>query len=239
MKVDILAIGAHPDDIELSCAGTLLAEIAKGRTVGLLDLTQGELGTRGSAELRLKEAEEARRLMGAKFRINLGMADGFFRNTEENLKKVIQVIRMAQPSVVLANALTDRHIDHGRGAKLAADACFLSGLRKIETFDADGKIQEPWRPKAVYHYIQDYTLTPDFVVNITDYIDHKFELIKAFRSQFFDGNSPEPQTPISGEDFFSFLRGRFKTYGRPANYAYAEGYNVARTIGVSDIMSLD
>ncbi|MEM9992190.1 MAG: PIG-L family deacetylase, partial [Bacteroidota bacterium] len=146
MKVDILAIAAHPDDIELACSGTLLGQIARGNTVGLLDLTQGELGTRGSAPLRLQEAEAARALMGAKFRINLGLKDGFFRNTEENLKKVIRVIRMAQPDIVLANSLEDRHIDHSRGAKLAADACFLSGLVKVETFDEEGKQQERWRP---------------------------------------------------------------------------------------------
>lgn len=238
MKVDILAIAAHPDDVELACSGTLLGQIERGKTVGLLDLTQGELGTRGSAELRLKEAEAARVLMGAKFRINLGLKDGFFRNTEENLKKVIRVIRMAQPEIVLANAIEDRHIDHGRGAKLAADACFLSGLMKIETFDDDGRLQARWRPKAVYHYIQDYNLTPDFVVDVSPYMDKKFELIKAFGSQFYDGNSPEPSTPIAGEDFFSFLNSKFKTYGRPANFTYAEGFNVARTIGVKDIMTL-
>lgn len=239
MKVDILAMGAHPDDIELACSGTLLAQIAKGRTVGLLDLTQGELGTRGSAKLRLEEAEKSRQMMGAAFRINLGMADGFFSYNEESLKKIIRVIRMAQPSIVLTNSLTDRHIDHGKAAKLTADACFLSGLQKIETFDDDGKLQERWRPKAVYHYIQDYNLKPDFVVDISEHMEQKFDLIRAFGSQFFDGNSPEPETPLTGQDFFSFLRGKFKTYGRPANYGYAEGYNVARTMGVSDIMDLD
>lgn len=238
MKIDILAIGVHPDDIELSCSGTLLRHIAQGKKVGLLDLTQGELGTRGSAPLRLQEAENARQLMGAEFRINLGMADGFFELTKANKLKIISVIRAYQPTIVLGNSIHDRHIDHGRAAKLIQDACFLSGLQKIETFDETGQAQDRWRPKALYHYIQDYYLTPDFVVDISEHIDQKIELIQAFRSQFHDPNSKELETPLTGSDFFAFIKGRAKDIGRPVGFAYAEGFKANRTIGVKDLLDL-
>ncbi len=237
IKLDILAIGVHPDDVELSCAGTLLKHIEMGKTVGILDLTRGELGTRGSAELRDKEAAAAAKLMGAAVRVNVRMADGFFQHNEENLLKIIRVLREYRPEIVLANALTDRHPDHGRAAKLTADACFLAGLRKIETHQR-GEFQEKWRPKVVYHYIQDYNLKPDFIVDITPYIDKKIELIKAFSSQFYDPNSKEPQTPISGSDFFDFIKGRAKNFGRPGGVAYAEGFNVARVPVVEDLFEL-
>ena len=232
-KVDILAIGAHPDDVELSCSGTLLKHIANGKTVALVDLTQGELGTRGSAPLRLQEAEASRMLMGAVDRINLDLGDGFFNQKKENLLAVIRAIRLFQPEVILANALDDRHPDHGRGATLVSRAAFLSGLRKIETDDLPA-----WRPKAVYHYIQDEHRHPDFVVDISDYLEGKMDLIKCFSSQFFDPNSTEPASPISGADFFDYIKSKGKLFGRPIGAEYAEGFNVSRPIGVEDMMSL-
>ena len=240
MKVDILAIGVHPDDIELACSGTLLSHIAQGKTVGLLDLTMGELGTRGSGPLRLKEAATAAKMMGASFRENLQMSDGFFQYSQTNLLKIIKVIRAAQPEIILANSLQDRHPDHGRASKLVADACFYSGLVKVETRGKDNTIQPRWRPKALYHYIQDRNLEPDFVVDISEYIDKKEELILAFRSQFFDPSyeSEELQTPISGKDFLLFLRAKARTYGRAAGFEYAEGFNIDRTIGVRDLFQL-
>ena len=193
-RVDILAIGVHPDDVELSCSGTLLKHIEMGKKVGLLDLTAGELGTRGSAEIRLREAEKARQLMGAAFRINLHMADGFVEHSRENVLKIIEVIRASQPEVVLANAKSDRHPDHGKAAKLASDACFLSGLVKIET-RSDGQVQDRWRPKAVYHYIQDHDLEPGFVVDISAHFEAKMRCIMAFQSQFYNPESDEPDSP--------------------------------------------
>lgn len=240
MKVDILAIGVHPDDIELSCSGTLLKHIAQGKTVGLLDLTAGELGTRGSGPLRLIEAAESAKKMGASFRKNLGMADGFFEYSKENILKIIPIIRESQPQIILANALSDRHPDHGRAAKLVADACFYSGLMKIETFDSQGKTQERWRPKALYHYIQDRTREPDFVVDITAHLERKFELILAFKSQFFisDQEDKELSTPISGKDFMDYMRAVGRVYGRKAGMEYAEAFNVDRTMGVNDLFDL-
>lgn len=242
MKIDILAIGVHPDDVELSCSGTLLRHLASGKTVGLLDLTRGELGTRGTAEIRDQEAADAARLMGASFRKNLGMADGLFQYTPDNLKKIIQVIRTHQPDIVLANALNDRHPDHGRAAKLTADACYYAGLVKIETEDENGDKQDRWRPKAVYHYIQDYNLEPDFVVDISDFIEKKMELIRAFKSQFYVPEakeySKELSSPISSKAFMDFLKAKASTYGRPAGFDFAEGFNVARTPGVKNLFDL-
>jgi len=242
MKVDILAIGVHPDDVELSCAGTLLSHIDQGKTVGLLDLTRGELGSRGSAEIRDEEAATSAKMMGAKFRKNLRMADGFFEYTKENMLDIIRVIRESQPEIILINAPTDRHPDHGRAAKLCADACFYSGLIKIETLDAFGNLQDKWRPKAVYHYIQDRSLKPDFIVDIGPYIDRKEELILAFKSQFYvpdaEEYSEEVQTPISGKSFLAHLRGRAASAGRDAGFDYAEGYVAARTIGVKSLFDL-
>lgn len=238
MKLDILAIGVHPDDIELSCSGTLLRHISAGYQVGLLDLTQGELGTRGSASLRLQEAEEARKRMGAMVRENLGMADGFFQHSEENLRKIIQVLRRYRPNIVLANALSDRHPDHGRAAKLIADACFYSGLRRIETYEKDGGLQEPWRPRAVYHYIQDHHRRPDFVVDISDFMEQKMETVFAFKSQFYDPDSPEPASPISSKEFIDFLYARARNFGRPAGFEFAEGFEVTRRFGLKDLHHL-
>lgn len=239
MQTDILAIGVHPDDIELSCSGTLLRHIANGYSVALLDLTHGELGTRGTPALRLQEAEKARALMGAIARDNAGMADGFFQHSEENIRRIIPFIRKFQPRIVIANALGDRHPDHGRAAKLVSDACFFSGLRRIETKDDSGNLQGPWRPGAIYHAIQDYHRTPDFVVDITNYMEQKMELVLAFRSQFYDPDSPEPESPISGKDFLEFLYARAREMGRPAGYDYAEGFQVSRLTGVRNLFDLD
>ncbi len=239
MKLDILAIGVHPDDIELSCSGTLLHHIALGHKVGLLDLTRGELGSRGTAETRDEEAADSARIMGALVRENLRMADGFFTHNEENMRSIAQVIRKYQPEIILANALSDRHPDHGRAAKLVNDACFISGLLKVETTDGDGKPQKHWRPKALYHYIQDHNLEPDFVVDISPYIDKKEELILAFKTQFYTPGQTGPKTPISGKDFFEFLRAKARTYGRHAGYDYGEGFNVSRIPGVRDLFDLN
>ena len=238
MKVDILAIGVHPDDVELGCSGTLLKHIAMGKSVGIVDLTQGELGTRGSAELRMEEAEAARKLMGAVVRENLEMADGFFQHTKENVLKISKALRTYRPEIVLANAITDRHPDHGRASKLISDACFYSGLARIEQSDSKGNKLGPWRPKVVYHYIQDRNLKADFVVDISEYMDQKMECILAFKSQFFNGDSNGPSTPISGKAFMDFMRSKNQTYGRDIGAEYAEGFTVERNIGVNNLFDL-
>lgn len=237
MKLDILAFAAHPDDVELAASGTLLAHIAQGKTAGIVDLTRGELGTRGSAEIRDKEAEASSKILGIHARENLRMRDGFFVKDEEHLLKVITAIRKYQPEIVLCNAEFDRHVDHGRGGDLLHEACFLSGLKKIET-TIDGKPQEAWRPKATYHYIQDYYTDPDIVVDITPYFDKKMESIMAFSSQFYDPNSKEPQTAISSKEFVEFIKARAMQFGRLINKEYGEGFTVKRPIGTSDLTAL-
>ena len=243
MKLDILAIAAHPDDVELCCSGVVLKHIEAGYKVGIIDLTEGELGTRGSAKLRLEEAAVAAGMMKVDVRENLGFADGFFVNDKKHQLALIQKIRQYQPEIVLANAIHDRHIDHGRGSKLISDACFLSGLVKIETA-IDGKNQDRWRPKAVYHMIQDYYIKPDIVVDITKYQEKKFELILAYKSQFFnpeyqEEGEEELQTPISNKDFLNFLKGRAREIGRPVGYTFAEGFTVERPIGVKNLFDLE
>ncbi|MFK7809072.1 MAG: bacillithiol biosynthesis deacetylase BshB1 [Saprospiraceae bacterium] len=238
MKLDILAIGVHPDDVELSCSGTLLRHIAAGKKVGLLDLTRGELGTRGTAEIRDQEAANSAKKMGALVRDNLKMADGFFQNDKEHQLQIIQILRKYQPEIVLANALDDRHPDHGRAAKLTHDACFLSGLIKIPTYDEDGNLQDRWRPKVVYHYIQDYDLKPDFIVDITDFMDQKLELVQTFESQFYNPKSKEPESPISSKAFLDALIGKNRGFGRPAGVEFAEGFNVVRPMLVDDLFDL-
>lgn len=237
MNVDILAIGAHPDDIEISASGTILKHIDQGKTVAIVDLTQGELGTRGTIETRYEEAAKAGKILGISDRVNLKMADGFFEHNQENLIKIIEQVRKYRPRIILANSVTDRHPDHGKAAKLIADACFLSGLRKIET-TLDGTIQEAYRPAAVYHYIQDRYIEPDFVVDISEYIDRKFESILAYSTQFYNPDSNEPNTPISGKEFLDFLKGRNAEFGRQIGVAYAEGFTVERLIGVEDLLTL-
>ena len=232
MKLDILAIGAHPDDVEIGCAGTIISHVHSGYKVGIVDLTMGELGTRGSAELRLEEAENARKIMGASMRVNLGMRDGFFGNTEENQKKIIDVIREFQPDIVLANALADRHPDHGRGARLVADACFLSGLSKVVT-DHDA-----WRPKALYHYIQAYHFKPSIIVDISGHFETKMKAIRAYGSQFYDPNSNEPQTFISDQSFFDLIAARAVEFGKILQIKYGEGFISERLIGTPDLTQL-
>lgn len=239
MKVDILAIGAHPDDVELGCSGTLLRHLAMGYSVGLLDLTLGELGTRGNALIRTEEANASAEKMGAKFRRQLALKDGFFDENETALRSVISEIRRCQPTLILANAIRDRHPDHGRGSDLVRRAAFLSGLSKIETSNNKGEKQLPWRPKSLYYYIQDEWIEPDFVVDITDFFDQKMDLVKTFRTQFFDPESTEKNTPISNPDFLPFLEGRARNMGRPAGYRYAEGFVTDRYPGVSDMLLLD
>jgi N-acetylglucosamine malate deacetylase 1 len=238
IKLDILAIGVHPDDVELSCSGTLLRQMSLGNTVGLLDLTLGELGTRGSAAIRTQEAMAAAKIMGATVREQLDLEDGFFIQNRDNLLKIIRIIRKYRPEIILANALEDRHPDHGRAAKLTAEACFLSGLVKIQTYDTDGIQQDAWRPKAVYHYIQDRSLKPDFAIDISDFVEKKFETIMAYKSQFFNPDNTEPTTPISSQAFLDAIRGKDSVYGRYIGVAYAEGYNVDRTVGVKNLFDL-
>ena len=237
LKLDILAIGVHPDDVELGCSGTILKHIAQGKKVGILDLTQGELGSRGSAELRLVEATNSAKILGVSVRENLRYADGFFTNDKEHQLGIIKIIRKYQPEIVLANAISDRHPDHGRASQLISEACFYSGLLKIET-ELEGEKQNHWRPKAVYHYIQDRYLKPDFVVDVTPFLAKKMEAILAFSSQFYNSNSSEPKTPISGEDFLNSVKARMIGLGRDIGVDYAEGYTVERVVGVEDLTEL-
>ena len=236
-KYDILAFGAHPDDVELSASGTLCSYISQGKKVAIVDLTQGELGSRGTIETRYQEASDAAEIMGVNYRHNLKMDDGFLENTKENLLKIVEQIRLLQPEIVFANATEDRHPDHGKGSKLVSEACFLAGLSKIET-SYNGIPQEAYRPKAVYHYIQDRYIKPDFVVDVTDFYTQKMKSILAYKTQFFNPNQVGPKTPISGQDFLDFLSGRMAEMGRPIGVRYAEGFTVERTIGVTDIFAL-
>jgi len=237
MKLDILAFGAHPDDVELGCGATIAKEIRLGKTVGIVDLTRGELGTRGTAEIRDEEAAAAAKILGVEVRENLRFADGFFVNDKEHQLEVIKMIRKYKPEIVICNSIDDRHIDHGKGSKLVSDACFLSGLKKIET-SLDGKNQDAWRPKYVYHYIQWKNIEPDFVVNVTGYIDVKIEAIKAYSSQFFDPNSKEPETSITSKNFFDSLDYRAKDLGRLIGVEHAEGFTVERLLGVNELGNL-
>ena len=237
MKLDILAIGAHPDDVELGCGATLAKEIAAGKKVGILDLTRGELGTRGTPEIRDQEAKAAAEILGAVVRENIAIPDGFFTNSKENQLKIIEVLRKYQPDIVLCNAVDDRHIDHGKGSKLASDACFLSGLRRIETTH-NGEAQEAWRPKLVYHYIQWKNLEPDFVVDVSDFIKKKEEAVFAYTSQFFDPNSDDPSTPISSSNFKESISYRARDLGRLIGVEYAEGFTVERYVAVDSLYDL-
>ncbi len=233
MKLDILAFGVHPDDVELGCSGTLMAAIADGKKVGIIDLTRGELGTRGTADTRKAEAARAAEIMGVSIRENLEMADGFFQNDETNQRKVITAIRKYQPDIILANAPEDRHPDHGRSAKLVADAAFLAGLRKIETVVND--ISQPiWRASYVFHYIQDRFIQPSFVIDITDYMDRKIESVLAYSTQFFhpDSQTQEPQTYISSPQFLETVKARALMLGKRIGVGYAEGYITEKIIGL-------
>lgn len=237
MKIDILAIGAHPDDIELGAGATIAKEIANGKTVGIIDLTRGELGTRGTAETRDKEAENAKNILGASFRVNMGFADGFFINDKEHQLKLIQMIRKYQPEIVLCNAINDRHIDHIKGSDLVSDACFLSGLRKIET-TSEGKNQDAWRPKHVYHYIQWKNIEPDFVVDVSGFIDKKVASVLAYKTQFFTKGSNEPITPISTTNFKDSIIYRAQDLGRLIGTEHAEGFTVERYVAIQSLYDL-
>ncbi len=237
MKLDILAFGVHPDDVELGCAGTLLAAIAEGKKVGIVDLTRGELGTRGTAEIRTVEATNAGAILGISARENLDMADGFFENNEENKKKVIAAIRKYQPEIILANAFEDRHPDHGRSARLVADAVFLAGLRKIETHD-NGILQPVWKPSYVFHYIQDRYIEPDFVVDISSHLEKKMEAIQAYGTQFFNPDLNEPQTYISSSSFLDGIKARALMFGKRIGVEYAEGFCTEKTLGIKSFDAL-
>jgi bacillithiol biosynthesis deacetylase BshB1 len=237
MKLDILAFGAHPDDVELGCAGTILKEVALGKKVGIVDLTRGELGTRGSAEIRDKEASAAAAILGVSVRENLGFRDGFFVNDEAHQLEIIKMIRKYQPEILLCNAVDDRHIDHPKGSQLVSDACFLSGLMRIPT-SLDGEEQKAWRPKVVYHYMQWKNLVPDFVVDITGYVEQKTAAILAYSSQFYDPNSKEPESPISSKNFLESLNYRSRDLGRLTGLEHAEGFTVERYLAVNSLSDL-
>lgn len=237
-KVDILAVGAHPDDIELSAGGTVIKSIQQGKKVAVVDLTQGELGSRGTIETRYEEADNAAKIMGVSFRENLKLADGFFKDDKDSLLKLVIAIRKYQPEIVLGNAITDRHPDHGRGSDFISRACFLSGLVKIET-EFDGTLQEKWRPRVVYHYIQDRYIKPDFIVDVSEVKDQKFKAILAYKTQFYQKEGVEgPDTPISGKGFLTSLEARLVQFGRDIGVECGEGFTSERTIGTDDISTL-
>jgi len=237
MKVDILAFGAHPDDVELACSGTVLAHVSKGYKVGIVDLSAGELGTRGSTELRLVEANNSAKILGVEKRVNLGLSDGFFEINEESMLKVAEQIRYFRPEIILCNSVSDRHPDHSRGGDLVSRANFISGLRKVET-RFENENQDAWRAKVIYRYIQDRWIEPDIVVDISEHWEDKLKSIKAFSSQFYDPDSKEPESPISTKGFFDFLDGRARQFGRVIQKEFGEGFNVERSPGTSDLMGL-
>lgn len=238
MKLDILAFAAHPDDTELSCAGTLASHVAQGKKVGVVDLTQGELGTRGTPETRRKEAAESAEIIGLSVRDNLKMADGFFKNDKEHQLQIIKKIRQYQPDILLANAISDRHPDHGRASELVKEAVFYSGLRMIETEDEEGNAQTPWRPRLVMHYIQSMPIVPDILVDVSDHWETKMKAVRAFKSQFFDPNSKEPETYISSEGFMKSVEARSIEFGQIIGVKYAEGFTLDRYTGVKDVTQL-
>lgn len=237
MKLDILAFGAHPDDVELGCGATLSKEISLGKKVGIVDLTRGELGTRGTAELRSIEATNAAKILGVSVRENLNFADGFFGNDKEHQMAVLQMIRKYKPEIVLCNAIDDRHIDHPKGSKLVSEACFLSGLEKIVT-EVAGELQEKWRPKQVYHYIQWNSITPDFVVDVSGFIETKTKAVLAYSSQFYDPSSEEPETPITSKNFIESINYRARDLGRLIGVEYAEGFTTERYLAVQNLSKL-
>jgi bacillithiol biosynthesis deacetylase BshB1 len=237
MKLDILAFGAHPDDVELGCSGTIAKEVLLGKTVGIIDLTRGELGTRGSVEIRDNESRLAAKILGVSVRENLNMRDGFFVNDEAHQIEIIKQIRKYRPEIVICNAIEDRHIDHAKGSKLVSDSCFLSGLIKIET-KLEGQFQEAWRPKMVYHYIQWKNIEPDFVVDISDFIKQKTESILAYSSQFYSENSNEPITPIATKNFLESINYRSQDFGRLVGVEYAEGFTTERYLAVNSLSDL-
>ena len=239
MKLDILAIGAHPDDVELGCGATIAKEINNGKTVGIIDLTRGELGTRGTAESRDEESKNAANILGVHMRTNLEFADGFFVNDKQHQIELIKMIRKFKPEIVLCNAIEDRHIDHGKGSSLVSDACFLSGLIKVETKYQDEVIlQDPWRPKLVYHYIQWKNLKPDFVVDVSGFMSKKMQAVIAYKTQFYDATSKEPETPISSKNFTDSIEYRACDLGRIIGVEHGEGFTVERFVSVDSLFNL-
>ncbi|HAA10835.1 MAG TPA: bacillithiol biosynthesis deacetylase BshB1 [Cytophagales bacterium] len=237
-KVDMLVLAAHPDDAELGCSGTIAAAVAEGKSVAIVDFTKGEMGTRGTPEIRMQESAASAEVLGLAARENLGFKDVFFKNDEEHQRAVVRMIRKYRPEVMLANAIRDRHPDHGKGGAVAKDAVFMSGLRMLETMDDAGNPQEPWRPKALYHYIQDLYIEPDFVVDVTAHWDTKVASIRAFKSQFFDPNSKEPASYISSPEFMDFLEARSKAMGHKIGVKHGEGFVAHRMVGVTSLFDL-
>jgi N-acetylglucosamine malate deacetylase 1 len=237
MKLDILAIAAHPDDVELSCAGTLMVAILQGMSAGILDLTAGELGSRGTPESRAAEAKAAMEIMGLSVRDNVGLADGFFKNEKEDQLRLISYIRKYQPEIVLANAIEDRHPDHGRGAQLIEDSCFLSGLAKIETH-WNGKPQAAWRPRQVLHFIQDRYIDPDIIIDVSGVMEKKLEAIRAFKTQFLANPDDPLQTYISTPEFFDSLVYRAKMLGKMIGVAFGEGFTSTKKIGLRSLKDM-
>ncbi|MEM9679859.1 MAG: bacillithiol biosynthesis deacetylase BshB1 [Bacteroidota bacterium] len=239
MKLDILAFGSHPDDVELGCGATLAKEISRGKKVGIIDLTRGELGTRGTAETRDEESEEAAKILGVSLRTNMEFADGFFVNDRAHQMELIKMIRLYRPEVVLCNAVRDRHIDHAKGSQLVSDACFLSGLVKIDTKHEDhDEWQEPWRPKQVYHYVQWQDLEPDVVIDVTGFMEKKMEAVLAYKTQFYDPDSKEPETPISSKNFTDSITYRARNLGRLIGVGYGEGFTAERYVAVDSMFDL-
>ena len=238
MKVDILAFGAHPDDVELGCGGSICSAISQGFKVGIVDLTNGELGTRGTPEIRKKESNEASEILGVSFRKNLDFKDGFFVNDKEHQLKVVEVLREHRPSIVLCNAIKDRHIDHPKGSELVSDASFLSGLSKIKTNYKNSKNQPPWTPKHVYHYIQWYNIEPNLVIDISEFQEKKMRAIMAYNSQFYNSKSKEPNTPISSKNFLESIKQRDQNFGRISGVVAAEGFTLASPPLIKDFSSL-
>lgn len=237
MKLDILAFGSHPDDVELGCGGTLVKHISLGKKVGIIDFTRGELGTRGTVKIRDEEAKASAEILGAAVRENLNFKDGFFTNDKTHQLELVKVIRRFQPEIVLANAIYDRHPDHGKAAALAFQACFLSGLSKVETAH-NGNSQQAWRPKVLYHYIQSQWISPDVIVDVSEYWEKKMQAVKAFKSQFHDPNSKEPETYISSQGFMKMLEARGVELGHAIGVRYGEGFTTRRTIGVNTLMDI-
>jgi N-acetylglucosamine malate deacetylase 1 len=238
VKLDILAFGAHPDDVELACSGTLVMHKRAGYKIGIVDLTRGELGTRGTPEIRDEESRKAAKILDVDAREQLGFRDGFFTNDADHQLKVIRMIRKYKPEIVLANAVHDRHPDHGKGSRVVSDACFYAGLRKIESLDDAGQPQEAWRPKAIYHYIQFLPLEPYFIVDVSDAFEKKMESIRAYSSQFYDPSSKEPATIISSEHFLKNVEERASDLGRMIGVRYGEAFMVERLPGLKDLFDL-
>ena len=237
MKLDILVLAAHPDDAELGCGGTIAKHVAAGHKVGIVDFTRGELGTRGTVQTREQEATDSAQILGISIRENLGLKDGFFQNQKEEQLAVVTAIRKYQPEILLANAIYDRHPDHGKGSDLAFDAAFLSGLSKVET-SLDGKQQSSWRPKAIYHYVQSQYIKPDFIVDVSDSWEIKMNAIRAFRTQFYDPNNKEPNTFISNPGFLKMIASRAQEMGYAIGVKYGEGFTVRRFVGVKSLFDI-